>query len=47
MNFEKAIPDIQVVIFDLGGTLIYDEDVWPSIYRRADLAGLPPRRRAA
>ena len=38
MNFEKAIPDIQVVIFDLGGTLIYDEDVWPSIYRRADLA---------
>jgi putative hydrolase of the HAD superfamily len=38
MNFEKVIPDIHVVIFDLGGTLIYDRDSWPPFFRRADEA---------
>lgn len=32
------IPFISVVIFDLGGTLIYDKDPWPQIFHRADLA---------
>jgi putative hydrolase of the HAD superfamily len=38
MNFEKAIPDIQVVIFDLGGTLLYDKDAWPPFFKHADEA---------
>jgi putative hydrolase of the HAD superfamily len=32
------ISSIRVVIFDLGGTLIYDKDPWPPIFHRADLA---------
>ena len=32
------ISSIRVVIFDLGGTLIYDRDPWPPIFHRADLA---------
>ncbi len=32
------ISSIHVVIFDLGGTLIYDKDPWPPIFHRADLA---------
>jgi putative hydrolase of the HAD superfamily len=30
------ISSIRVVLFDLGGTLIYDKDPWPPIYQRAD-----------
>jgi putative hydrolase of the HAD superfamily len=32
------IASIRVVIFDLGGTLIYDRDPWPPVFRRADIA---------
>ncbi len=32
------ISSIRVVIFDLGGTLIYDKNPWPPIFHRADLA---------
>jgi|SRR5271157_90757 len=32
------ISSIRVVVFDLGGTLIYDKDPWPKIFHRADLA---------
>jgi len=32
------ISSIRVVIFDLGGTLIYDRDPWPPVYHLADLA---------
>jgi putative hydrolase of the HAD superfamily len=32
------ISSIRVVVFDLGGTLIYDKDPWPPIFHRADLA---------
>jgi len=32
------IKSIRVVVFDLGGTLIYDKDPWPPIFHRADLA---------
>ena len=31
------ITSIRVVIFDLGGTLIYDKNPWPPFYHRADL----------
>ncbi len=30
------IESIRVVIFDLGGTLIFDKDPWPPIFSRAD-----------
>ena len=33
-----VMSSIRVVIFDLGGTLIYDRDPWPPIFHRADLA---------
>lgn len=32
------IPLVSVVVFDLGGTLIYHKDPWPHIFHRADLA---------
>ncbi len=32
------IDSVRVVIFDLGGTLIYDRDPWPPIFARADAA---------
>ena len=32
------ISSIRVVLFDLGGTLIYDKDPWPPVFHRADLA---------
>jgi putative hydrolase of the HAD superfamily len=32
------ISSIRVVLFDLGGTLIYDKDPWPPYYQRADIA---------
>jgi HAD superfamily hydrolase (TIGR01662 family) len=32
------IPSIQLVIFDLGGTLIYDKDPWPPFFQHADSA---------
>jgi len=32
------ISSIRLVIFDLGGTLIYDKDPWPPFYHRADTA---------
>jgi len=31
------ISNIRAVIFDLGGTLIHDEEPWPPFFRRADL----------
>ncbi|HUI88125.1 MAG TPA: HAD family hydrolase [Anaerolineales bacterium] len=31
------IASIRAVIFDLGGTLLYDRDPWPPIFHRADL----------
>jgi putative hydrolase of the HAD superfamily len=31
------ITSIRVVVFDLGGTLIYDKDPWSPIFHRADL----------
>ena len=32
------ISSMRVVLFDLGGTLIYDKDPWPPFYHRADIA---------
>ncbi len=40
------ISSIRVVIFDLGGTLIYDRDPWPPVFHSADLALLEALQKA-